>query len=336
MRTRGRHPVLPAILAGALLLSLVTSARTPQSDAATLSQLFAELHVDPRGLSGVPLDRRISNYAFENGADTFSVAFYWDDDIRSGLLPDRFQIVSLDRTAKRWVSRSLDDTDLPRTNQTPEGVGIGSIMELRHTPHYVMLTAHSNPSAGGLLVLTRDLQPKALLYGWPLFTVANESIVYHRAQIHFAPTHWLEVYMYDPSSGVDRKIHPLKPYGEPRLAFMKSMKRAYARAGEAWCRENNHHCDPELFDSSWQGSWAVNEHGRTAAFVVQFGIGHVGRKPEGPDDSVPTEEIVVTCRNLADISHVTCAETRLKALQSSHPGLGIPDLLKVAARGAAR
>ena len=150
--------------------------------------------------------------------------------------------------------------------------------------------------------------------------------------IHFAPTHWLEVYMYDPRSGVDRQIYPLKPYGEPRVTFMKAVEQAYARTGDAWCREHNHHCDPELFDSSWSGPWTVDEHEGAAAFLVQFGSGHIGRQPEWPDDTVPTEQVVVTCRNLSDISRVACTETRLKALQSLHPGLATEDLLKIAAQ----
>jgi hypothetical protein len=233
------------------------------------------------------------------------------------------------------VQRSFDKTSLPRTDETPAVEGVGSIMRVGHTRHHLLLDAHINPSAGTLLVLSRALEPKALLYGFSLFALPNDSIVYDRSQVHFAPTHWVEIFMYDPASGVDRQIYPLKPYDQPRLAFMREMKKAYDRAGEAFCRENNHHCNPELFDSSWGSSWVVDREAGTFAFLVRFGTGDIGRRPQWPDDKVAPRDVIVTCRNAESAARVTCGERWLEALQSAHPHLQTTDLLKIAARQAA-
>jgi hypothetical protein len=50
------------------------------------------------------------------------------------------------------------------------------------------------------------------LCGWELAILPDERIVYHHSQIHFAPTHWLEVSVFDPTTLKEKQIYPPKPY----------------------------------------------------------------------------------------------------------------------------
>lgn len=272
----------------------------------TLKALLAACRVQAVPGDRTLLSREISDYAFEDDADLFWVAFYWKDEGESHSLPARLNVLLLDRTSGVWRQRSLDRESLPRTALTPEGAGVGSVHRLHHGAGSLYADTHSNPSAGGLIVLARDLEPRAVLSGWYLFTLPGGALVYHRSQIHFAPTHPLELGLYDPETGSDRVFYPSKPYDAPRAAFIAKMKAAYESLGFDWCRNRNHHCDPEQFTSSWQDAWSVNPDAGTAAFLVEFGDPS-GGSPDA-DTSVPQVRVVVVCRGITTPYHMTCTE----------------------------
>lgn len=327
-------PFVMACVVGAAIGTPIAQspARRPnQSDGYTLRKLFAERHVDEQAPPGIDLDRGISNFGLGNDDQVFAVGFYWQDELVKNRLPANVQLLLLDKASHRWVARTVDGGNLPGTDETPEGVGLGSIMGIDHNSRYVAVVAHNNPSAGTALVLTRALEPIAAIYGFPQFSTTTNAFIYVRSQVHFAPTHWLELYVYDPASGVDRQFYPVRPYDRPRTAFMAKMTKAYAAAGRAWCAENNHHCDPELFDSELIGRAAVNRETDSAAFLVRFGNEPGWGRP-GPDSKVPPERVVVTCRHLSKPADITCSEAPLADVQKKHPGMPVERLLEIAAR----
>ena len=63
----------------------------------------------------------------------------------------------------------------------------------RVTGRNILIDTHINPSAGRLIVLSRDRTPVTELPGWPLAVAADDVVVYHRNSTHFAPTHSVEV-----------------------------------------------------------------------------------------------------------------------------------------------
>lgn len=94
-------------------------------------------------------------------------------------------------------------------------------------------------------------------------------MVYHNNQIHFAPTHSAEISIYNPRWGRDVKIYPRKPYQPIRVEHIRKMRAAYSN--ETWCRERNHHCDPERFDDHLAGEGVeVSNATKALAFVVNF------------------------------------------------------------------
>ena len=281
------------------------------------------------------MSREIRDYGFEDADDVFWVAYYWKDEFEGDWLPARLHVLLLDKTTGAWRQRTLEKESLPRSALTPEGLGIGSVLRLHHGPRYLYLDTHYNPSAGGLIVLTRDLEPEAVLWGWFLFALPGGGVVYHRSQVHFAPTHPLELGLYDPVMGSDRVFYPSKPYDAPRLAFIGKMKGAYDSFGDDWCRRNNHHCDPEQFTSSWRDAWSVDLETGTAAFLVEFGDSFK-RSSSHPDTSVPPSRIVVVCRGVATPSRMTCTEIEWAPLAKAHPGASEEEIVRLAARGSRR
>ena len=173
----------------------------------------------------------------------------------------------------------------------------------KRSGRYVHLSFHMNPSAERLLVLSRDLKLRRELYGWELATLPNARIVYQQSQVHFAPTHSLEVSVFDPTTLKEKHIYPPKPYQPVRTNFIERVARAYKERGDAWFREHNHHMDPELFDSVVVGAVSVDASGRSLSFTVRFG------DTDNANDPLPFSELVrVNCEVADQIERAQCRE----------------------------
>jgi hypothetical protein len=173
----------------------------------------------------------------------------------------------------------------------------------KRSGRYIRLSFHMNPSAERLLVLSSDMNLRRELYGWELATLPDEGIVYNHSQIHFAPTHWLEISIFDPATLKQTQIYPPKPYQPVRRNFIDRVARAYKERGEAWFRDHNHHMDPELFDSALVGTVSVGASGRSLSFTVRFG------DSDNANDPLPFSELVrVNCEPIDQIEQVQCRE----------------------------
>ena len=169
---------------------------------------------------------------------------------------------------------------------------------------YIHIGYHINPSAQGLFVLSRDLKVLGELYGWELMTLPNESIVYANSQVHFAPTHSLEISVFNPVTRKDKQIYPPKPYQPIRKAFIDRVRKVYSERGEAWFREHNHHMNPEMFDSSLMGEIAIDRAQNAVSFNVRYG------EPDNANDPVPfTQRVLVTCSPINQTERLQCKES---------------------------
>ncbi|MBI2149039.1 MAG: hypothetical protein HYU27_00340 [Acidobacteria bacterium] len=190
----------------------------------------------------------------------------------------------------------------------------GSIQDIRLAEATVYVTTHLNPSAMMTFVLTRNLELQRELYGWPLATVANDNIVFQNSQVHFAPPHILELSAYDPARRVETKFFPPAKPDPVRADFVRRVRAAYVARGEDWFRINNHHMNPELFDSYLAG-FAVDEKAHALAFLVQYDnpINDAG------DPLSSRQDVVATCTSLDSVERISCKERPLedwaKALQ---------------------
>lgn len=253
------------------------------------------------------LDRAITSYAVENEADQFAVAYYWLGE--TDQLPDTFRISVLDKASGAWTHAELPST----TDAYGAPFGIGSLLQIHHTGQRIYLDTHANPSAGTLLVLNRQLQPVAALNGWLELVFPNDTVVYQHSMVHFSSTHPAELWVYEPEPKRNIRLYPNKPYQPVRRAYMKKVKKIYEDLGEDWFRVNNHHMDPELFDTSISPEVVGNDAGTSVAFLAQFG--DLGSSPA----STPVQEVLVVCRNIAS-TRARCTEKELDPVRRSHPG----------------
>src|SRR5262245_61948310 len=183
----------------------------------------------------------------------------------------------LDSAAGQSQRASTTLRDLLRANnindlrEYPKDLLDAPITDEKRTLRFIHLGFHINPSAERLVVLSRDLKFQKELYGWELATLPDESIVLHNSQIHFAPTHWLEMSIFNPTTLKARQVYPPKPDQPVRRTFIERVSRAYQERGDEWFMRHNHHMDPELFDSRLVGDVVVSASAKTMSFTVRYG-----------------------------------------------------------------
>jgi hypothetical protein len=156
-------------------------------------------------------------------------------------------------------------------------------------------------------VLSRDLQLQREIFGSPLkVLIGAGTILFYNSQVHFAPTHMVELSVYDPARQRERKIYPPAQADTVRQEFVRRVQTAYASRGEAWFRQNNHHMDPERFDSDLMTS-VVEDGGRSVAFLVQY------RNPinDAGDPLASQATVVVTCTAMDQVERSACKERPL-------------------------
>jgi hypothetical protein len=225
----------------------------------------------------------------------------------------RIHVISADRTSGQLRYGVISPAEVP---------GAGSISTINRGKNYVYVTAHLNSSASNTFVLTRDLQLQREIYGYPAIVLASDTIVFQNSQIHFAPTHTTELSVYDPTRKLERKIYPPASSDRVRLDFVERVRAAYRLRGEDWFRINNHHMNPESFDSSI-GVLRADEAGRTLAFhiVYENPINDAG------DPLASRQDVVTTCVFLDDVSRTSCRERSLDAW-TNVLGLSKSEILK--------
>ena len=168
---------------------------------------------------------------------------------------------------------------------------------------FIHRSEHINPSAETLTILSRDMKVIAELDGWELATLPNDTVIYHRSQTHFAPTHSLEIAAYDPVRKKDKLIYPPMPIQPVRRQFIDRVAQVYKQRGEAWFREHNHHGDPTRFDSMLVGDVMVDAAAKMFSFKVKFG------DPDNIADPLPfSEDVKITCKPLAPVEQMKCIE----------------------------
>jgi hypothetical protein len=184
----------------------------------------------------------------------------------------------------------------------------GSISNVLVTKDHAYVSAHLSPSAENTLVITRDLKLQHELNGYPRKVLADGTLVFHNSQIHFAPTHIAELSAYDPVRQIERKIYPPANPDPVRKEFVSRVRAAYLLRGETWFRTNNHHMNPERFDSSL-GELEADESTHTIAFLIRY------QNPinDADDPRTSGEHVVATCTSMNRVDQINCKERSLDA-----------------------
>lgn len=261
------------------MLKLLLAVLLTQGSASTLRDVIFEKRfgADPQ-LTPDVLSKRVDTYLIDGDATNEVVIAFSEPLI--GTLPPKWHIVRWDLASGKWQHADISEATSPANAFT----------QIRRTQRYIYLDTHINPSAGRLVVLSHDLKLLGALDGWSLVLLPDESVVYHRNQVHFAPTHSLAISVFDPATQKDPQIYPPKPYQDVRSNFIERVEKAYKQRGEDWFRINNHHMNVELFDSALWSSITVDASAKTMAFSVRFGDPQNGRDPL---DFI--QDVVVTC-----------------------------------------
>lgn len=235
------------------------------TEADTLQQLLIKDNIRHDQVAIKNLEREIHGYSILNDPNYFCAAYYLYDD--PNLWNRQFYFVLLDKGQDKWIQRTLE---LKEIRGDKPYLWPNSINNINYSKKYFYLDTHLTPSAGYLILLHKDLSFADGLYGWLEAVFTEDSIIYHNSQVHFAPTHYAELSLYNISTKVDRKIYPMKPYLQVRLSHISKVKAAYERKGEDWFRIHNHHMNPELFNNSIASNVIVNNQTRSFAFVVKY------------------------------------------------------------------
>jgi len=286
-RSRGTAPTDNA--------SSVASQAGAATTSRTLRAILVAEAIEPRGLADADLDRRITSFAYENGARSFTIGYYLDTGPK---LPDDLEVRLFDKTRGAWSYKALGTRDEKR---------LGSVMKVQHVGPFIYIDTHMNPSAGNVVVLTPDLERVATLYGWMTAVLGDGSALFTKSQVHFAPTHPFELGFFDAKTRVTHDVYPVPPYQPARRAYIARVREAYAaltRRDPGWQARLNHHGDPEQFDSrlAEPPGIAIVPGTRRFSFVVEFGDAQANAP-------TPEEKVAVTC-DLARLPADPCREAR--------------------------
>ena len=217
-------------------------------------------------------------------------------------------------------ARAQATNDSLRRAMAAEGIPIESVIAVHRTPRHILVDTHINPSAGTIVVLSRDWKPVTTLPGWVLRVLPGGTILYHRNNVHFAPTHWAELWTWDPETSRDTRLYPNPPWDSIRRAYVDTVKAIYRRAGPAWFKANNHHMDAERFDTRLGDTVVVSPSGGALAFAIAFGGG------EGSPAATPSLDVAVACRDVGT-KRQRCVERPLAALSRKYAGRSVLEIL---------
>ena len=263
-----------------------------QGEGKTLREVLSAEHVLPDGDKLPNLDKRITSGAELSDASQFVIAYYIYDPTER-LNPPMF-IDLYDRRTGQWKSGSIGSA-VAKWRGVDVGC-LGSVMEVWAFSNSLLLDTHLSPSAGCVLILSRDLKLRTSLCGWVVGQLGQNEIIYERSQVHFAPIHPTEIALYDLPSKRDITIFPPKAATPIRQARTAQLREFY-KPNKEWCNKNNDPCDAEQFDSELQGRPVTDDAERSIAFVIsyeQIQVFQGDQKPTGP------KEVVYVYRNVDD------------------------------------
>ncbi len=191
----------------------------------------------------------------------------------SDRLEPPLRLLRYDKVTARWDTAEFSDVE------TDAGAGLrapclGSAVGITEAGDMLYVGLHLSPSAECLLVLSRDLKLKKTLYGWPVASFSSGTIVLQKSMVHFAPTHPLELSIFDPSSGTLTPIYP--PQSDPfRAEYVRRLQTEISPSDR--CEGYNCEGNPQRFDNDFAftcapirctSQIATNEKTGALAFIV--------------------------------------------------------------------
>ncbi len=167
---------------------------------------------------------------------------------------------------------------------------MGAILSISRHGEFIAIETHIDPSASCTLVLRVDLSLVTELYGW-VQGHAGEDLLLQGDTVHFAPTHPLRLFVYDPRYQTSEPIYPIRG-DAARERFSAALRRH--QSSPDWCRAQNNACDPEAF-TAYMDHFAVGKAAMNFSFEVVM-------LPEGfgpeAEQQVPQQTVRYVCRQV--------------------------------------
>lgn len=223
--------------------------------------------------ASVDMGLSITGYDEFDSSSEFVLAYYIAHG--SDLPEPPLRLLRFDKLNGTWSSAAFSDIE----TEAEPGVRVpcdGAETGITGAGDTLYVSLHLSPSAECLLVLSRDLKLKKTLYGWPIAHFSSGAIVLQQSMVHFAPTHPLELSIFDPSSGTVTPIYP--PQSDPfRAQYARRLEVEIPPSDR--CQGENCETDPERFDNDLAVSCiagrckdqiAINEKTGAFAFIAEF------------------------------------------------------------------
>lgn len=237
----------------------------PAASAETLSDLATR--------EAIPLSEPVMRHAARPVFSADSLESPFGRTLAAAIDDDGSLLVLLftSSAAQRWRMAEL--------RWPADGCRGGSIDGLYETDAFYFIEGHVNPSAACTLVASkRDLSVRGVFDGWIRAVLDHDEVVYQHSEPHFAPTHYVELSLYNAAPDTSRQLYPPRPSPPIRRRYQRQVQSAYDRCqrNEATRRacggafaENNHHGDARLFDN-WLGDLVANPATDAIAFQITF------------------------------------------------------------------
>jgi hypothetical protein len=223
-------------------------------------------------------EQPITSFAVSSDHGLFLLAYYDDDG--SGTLPPLLHVIRYDEQTMHLLHADLqgsptkfhgfDDimSDIP-------DLCLGSALNIYEKNGLILVDTQINPSAGCVLILTRDLKFNAALWGWTVGQI-DDNIIYEEGMVHFAPIHAGRLAIYNPRLKQRTLIYPA-PADPAREQFSEQLKK-YLPARK-FCMQQNLPCDPTLFSTDIQHI-IINEQDHSFTFEAQMTSEGFGERAE--------------------------------------------------------
>ena len=241
----------------------------------------------------------ITSYELFNNSSQFVLAYYVANG--SDLLEPPLRLLHYDKLNGVWSTAQFSDIE---TEAQPDlkAPCLGSAVGITEAGDMFYVGLHLSPSAECLLVLSHDLTLKKTLYGWPVAHFSSGAIVLQKSMVHFAPTHPLELSLFEPASGKLTPIYPsqIDPF---RTDYVRRLQVEIPLSDR--CEGENCEPNPERFDNDFASfcaaggcktQIATNDKTGAFAFIAHFSANGFLRFDELKSSPQWSEQVVYVYR----------------------------------------
>jgi hypothetical protein len=237
-----------------------------------VEHVLFQYHVASSAVPASQRGRSIANWAAHDYPGSFLFAWYFIGD---GHTPNTLRVLRYDR--RTGIASNTVLTDSPATRASFLGQFpvpcMGSSASVAEREGTIYVETHLTPSASCTLVLDHHLTLKTALSGWLLGFVSDRYAVFRESMIHFAPTHPMNISVYDAVTGRSTRVYPL-PGDRLRAEYVRSLDAHLP--SRSWCRINNKPCRASDFTSDVQigghdsSLLQTNDGARAFGFKAEF------------------------------------------------------------------